>query len=374
MSRKLVEKKIKQKNKLNLILNKFLKPKMPNFIKNVANFANVFKKKIISFFSIKSSNFNVSNLSENDFLLIENHIKSSKKFRKRFLSITAIVILSLCCFKKIENTDQAYFLPDYNGVSSYVANITIDGVIDKDYYLYDSLKKIKDNKSIKAVILSVNSPGGSVEPSERIYNLLKQISEKKPLVVCMETVAASGGYMISTAGKRIFAMKSTITGSIGVFSQSFEITELANKLGVSATYIKTSPIKGSPNLFEKPSQEVIDMEKNLVTKMHDLFKSIVSKERGIDGELLEFVSNGQVFTGEMAVENRLVDEIGDEDSAMNWLKSQNLIDKDLEMKYIFVRKPEKNGDFFIKSMISSSISAFHDFYSNSKSDKFSFLY
>ncbi|WP_161982818.1 signal peptide peptidase SppA [Candidatus Deianiraea vastatrix] len=255
-----------------------------------------------------------------------------------------MILLCLIGFKKFHFYNSSS-MPDIKISKGFVAHIAIEGVIHKDKDIYDSLVKIESNDSIKAVILSINSPGGSVEPSERIFQLIRKIDEKKPVVVCMESVAASGGYMIAVAGRHIFAMNSTITGSIGVYTQSLEIVELAQKLGIKMNYIKTSPIKGSPHMFEKISDDVIKMEQDLITQMHDLFKNIVAERRGMTKQEVDFISQGQIFTGMSALKYRLIDEIGNENDALKWLIDQKLVSKDIKMSEIHL-KPEKDSTKF----------------------------
>ncbi len=329
--------------------------------------------KFVNFFVLPKSDLNISNLSENDFMLLSNHVNIAKKFRTRFIVLLLIIFICLFFCSNLKDKSKIV-MPDYENSFGYIAHVTIDGVITKDAGLYESLRKIRDNKSIKAVILSVDSPGGSVEPSEKIYRLLAEINKEKPLVVCMESVAASGGYMISMAARRIFAMRSTITGSIGVYTQSYEITELAKKIGVSAHYVKTSPIKGSPHPFEKPSDEIIAMEKNIIASMHSLFKEIVSDSRGITGSDLEFISNGQIFTGDMALKYKLIDEIGDEKLAEKWLKDSGLVDSDMQVKIVKFDSSKNDNHLFMKSLatkFASYLSSFFaEFFSSSKNVSF----
>jgi len=326
------------------------------FIPIINKIINPFIAFFVKFYTISNgiSKINSNSFDENGVKLLVHLNKQSNKFRNLFF-IATLMSVSLFLIFTLRGKFTNFKYSDYKNSSGYVASITIDGIIKKDNEIYESLQRIKDNDSIKAVILNVNSPGGSVQPSEKIYNLIREIDQKKPVVVCMESLAASGGYMISVAGRYIFAMKSTITGSIGVYTQSLEIVELANKIGIKMNYIKTSPIKGSPHAFEKISDEVIEMEKKLITEMHDLFKDIVSQRRGITGEDLKFISNGQIFTGVGALKYNLIDAIGSQDDALKWLKDSKLVPEKTKITDILLKNYNDEKGLPLIQTITSNI-------------------
>jgi signal peptide peptidase SppA len=143
------------------------------------------------------------------------------------------------------------------------------------------LKKIIDDSHIKALLVNVNSPGGTVVGSEKIYNILRKISEKKPVVIVMGTMAASGGYLISLGGDYIVSHNGTITGSIGVILQTAEVTELAQKLGIKFNNFKSGELKAVPNPTEKLTEEVRVAIMENIEDTYNFFLELVSERRNL---------------------------------------------------------------------------------------------
>ncbi len=143
--------------------------------------------------------------------------------------------------------------------NDFIARINIEGIITHDPDLIITLKNIEKNPKIKAVIIHIDSPGGTTFAGEELYVAIKKLSQVKPTASVLETMAASGGYMVALATDRIIARNLTITGSIGVLWQSFEMVEMANKLGIKFVSFKSSPLKASPNPMEETSLAAKDV-------------------------------------------------------------------------------------------------------------------
>lgn len=246
-------------------------------------------------------------------------------------------------------------------INNYVARVKIEEIIEYNIEKINKLVKIEDEGSIKAVVLHVNSPGGTIGGSEAYYRVLKRIAAKKPLVVVMDEVAASGGYLVSLPASRIFALDSTMTGSIGVFSESIEVTELANKIGLTPIVIKSSELKNTPNPLEKLSEKA---QKNLEASIHEscaLFKEWVRNNRKLSDAQFAEATNGAVFIGRKAKQLGLVDQIGDESDALAWLKKEKKIDLEVIDYTLEKSRPElemllKKFQSAIKNVISSTSS------------------
>lgn len=197
-----------------------------------------------------------------------------------------------------------------------------DGEASDDYEITDvslvkTIRKVKENEKIKAVVLRVNSPGGSARASEIILRELKLLHDKKPIVVSMGDMAASGGYYISCAADSIFAMPGTITGSIGVFTMLFNAQKLwTNKLGVTFDQVKNAPYADFPDVNRslKPEEQV--MMQRQVDAIYNLFKKRVIENRKMDTAYLETIAQGRIWTGTAAKANGLVDGIGNLDRAI----------------------------------------------------------
>lgn len=224
----------------------------------------------------------------------------------------------------------------------YIANVKIEGVIFQDDYRSEILKKVAEEKSIKAVIIDINSPGGGIVGSEVLFENLRKISLVKPIVVTMGSVAASGGYMAAVASDHIIARNGTLTGSIGVLMQSPEFTGLARKVGVKFNTYKSSVLKGSPSPFEKSNPRVDRVINASIQDSYKFFADLVSHRR--QGKLIKNtrrVLDGRVFTGRQALKVGLVDEIGGKDQALRYLNEKHKIDiKKLSVKQVLVKKQE----------------------------------
>ena len=175
----------------------------------------------------------------------------------------------------------AIFFSNSNVIESdFVAQIKIDNVIYEDEYRSQILKEISENNSVKAVIVRVNSPGGTIVGSEILLQELLNIRKTKPLVVLMDSVAASGGYMIALASDYIVAHNGTLTGSIGVLMESPEVTNLAEKIGVKFNTYKSSPLKGSPSMFEKSNPNGDKVINESIQDSFEFFSDLVKASRG----------------------------------------------------------------------------------------------
>ena len=250
--------------------------------------------------------------------------------RWRALAILAVVVLAIVLVKG--ETKESPLLGDY------IARIKVDGLIQDDQERDNILKGLEENRNVKAVVVHINSPGGTVGGSEILYRRLKKIAKVKPVVAVMESVAASGGYMVAVASNRIYTLEGTLTGSIGVYFQSAEITELSKKIGVTFNTFKSSPLKASPTPFEKVTPEITDAIEALIRDNYDLFLDFVESGRNMPRDELAKLADGRVYTGRQAVKNGLADAIGGEDEAVSWLQKEKGLAKGLPVKEVKLHK------------------------------------
>ena len=162
--------------------------------------------------------------------------------------------------------------------------------------------------------------------SEELYDSLIKVKAKKPMVVVVDGLAASGGYIAAMASDRILAQQSAIVGSIGVIFQYPNVTELLKTIGVQVETIKSSPLKAAPSGYEPTSPEARAAVESIVKDSFDWFKGLVRDRRHLDDASLQKVSDGRVFTGRQAVELKLIDGLGDEQAAIDWLAKEKNID------------------------------------------------
>ncbi len=208
-------------------------------------------------------------------------------------------------------------------VGDKVAVIKVKGAIIEPDRIVSKIQKAKEDKSVKALVLRVDSPGGSVGASQEIYRALEDFkSSGKPLVVSMGNVAASGGYYISAPADLIFANPGTITGSIGVIVQHTEIKDLLEKLGIRTTAIKTGKFKDTLSPFRDLTPEEKEYLQKTIEDAYEQFLQAILKYRSkkISEQKLREIADGRVFTGRVAKELGLVDELGNLQDAINRAK------------------------------------------------------
>jgi protease-4 len=218
-------------------------------------------------------------------------------------------------------------LPD----KAHIARVKVTGIILDDPKFISMLDRLAKSEA-KAVLLDIDSPGGGAAASEEIYEHLRKVGEKRPIVAIDGSLAASGGYMVSLAADRIYARNSSAVGSIGVIFQNPNVTQMLGTLGVKMEVIKSSPLKASPNPFELTPPEATAAMQSLVGDTFAWFKNLVRERRRLDGGDLDKVTDGRVFAGSQAVDLKLIDGIGGEQEALAWLKSDKGIDTDLSIR------------------------------------------
>jgi protease-4 len=212
-----------------------------------------------------------------------------------------------------------------------IARVNIEGLIRSDRERTEALERL-ENSPAAAVIVHINSPGGTTAGSEQLYDSLVRLKAKKPLVVVVEGLAASGGYITAIASDHIVAQQSSLVGSIGVLFQFPNVSELLKTVGVKIEEVKSTPLKAAPNGYEPTSPEARDALDALVKDSYAWFKDLVKARRGMDDEQLAKVSDGRVFTGRQAIDLKLIDELGDERAAVAWLEAQKNVKKDLPVR------------------------------------------
>jgi protease-4 len=206
-----------------------------------------------------------------------------------------------------------------------IARISITGLIRSDQERVEALARLADSRA-KAVIVHVNSPGGTTAGSEELHHSLLALKSKKPMVVVVDGLAASGAYIAAISADHIVAQETSLVGSIGVLFQFPNVSELLNKVGVTMEEIKSSPLKAAPNGYEPTSPEARAAIADLVKDSYDWFRALVKDRRHLDDAGLDRVADGRVFTGRQGVPLKLVDELGDEETAVAWLAKENNID------------------------------------------------
>jgi len=213
--------------------------------------------------------------------------------------------------------------------SAHVARIPIEGIITEDRKTLKMIEKIGKSTAVKGVVVSINSPGGSTTGGEALYEALRDLSEKKPVVAEIRTVGTSAGYMVALSADHIVARYNTITGSIGVLFQFGNIEKLLETVGVEMEAVKSAPLKAEPDFYSQVSPEARTMLQNLVKDSYDWFVGLVAERRSLDDATARNLANGRILTGHEALSEKLVDAIGGEKTAISWLETEKGVAKDL---------------------------------------------
>src|SRR5690242_2461211 len=258
---------------------------------------------------------------ETDLLLDRRRLKRRLFFWRSFavLAVLAVVLVAL-------RGSNPWF------IGSHVARLTVSGVITADRKLDREVAKIADDARAKALLVLVDSPGGSVGGGQALHNAIARVAAKKPVVVVMGGTAASAGYMIAVPATRIFAQESTLTGSIGVLLETGDISGLLKSIGVSADPIVSGPLKDQPSFVKPLSSEGRQMLQGLVMDMYDQFVDMVAQGRHMDTGRVRELADGRPYTGRQAMKLGLVDAIGGEQDARQWLAQAKGISADLPVE------------------------------------------
>lgn len=203
----------------------------------------------------------------------------------------------------------------------YVARVKISGLIRGDRERAEALDRLA-RSGARAVIVHVDSPGGTTAGSEQLHNDLRRVAARKPVVVVVDGLAASGGYIAALGGDHIIAQETSLVGSIGVLAQYPKVSQLMKTLGVSVEEVKSSPLKAAPNAFEPTSPEARAALESIVMDAYAWFRGLVKERRRFDAAELDRVADGRVFTGRQALSLKLVDALGDERTAREWLAKE----------------------------------------------------
>ena len=202
---------------------------------------------------------------------------------------------------------------------NHIARLSVKGEISDTTRAIAALRSFEKDDTAKALIVSISSPGGSVQPSNALHDAIAHAAAQKPVVAVMGSTAASGGFMIAMPARRVFASPSTITGSIGVIVQLPEFSGLMEKLGVTAETLTSGPLKDQPNPAHRLSDAGRVYLQALVADMYDQFVEIVAKGRHMEPARVRELADGRAFTGRQALALGLIDQLGNEQDATDWL-------------------------------------------------------
>jgi protease-4 len=245
-------------------------------------------------------------------------------------------------------------------VGGHVALLEVHDVIFDDGGRLEAIGDLAGDDAAKAVVVHINSPGGTVVGGETLFNALRRLGEAKPVVAVIGDLGTSAAYMAALGTDRIFANAGSITGSIGVILQTTDVTGLLGKLGISAEAIKSAPLKGQPNPLEPLSPAARAATQALVDDAFELFASLVVDRRNMPLERVRSLADGRVYSGRQALEAGLIDAIGNLREAREWLEETHGVAAALPLRLVKDRRENEGvldflGDLFGKTLFSERL-------------------
>lgn len=231
--------------------------------------------------------------------------------------------------------------------------VEIKGAITKSRPTVEDLRRFRRNDSIAGIVVRINSPGGSVAPSQEMYAALQKTKKEKPLAVSLGTTAASGGYYIACGADQIFANRGTITGSIGVISQLFNVEKVMEALKIDVHTVKTGKFKDAGSPFNEFTDDEREYFSGLLEDIYDQFVEDVAESRGLSVEKVEEVADGRVLTGRQAKERNLVDELGSFQDAVDYVKKEAELEGKVDLKY-----PQKEDTSLLSRAVEGAAETF----------------
>jgi protease-4 len=222
----------------------------------------------------------------------------------------------------------------------HVARLSVSGIITDDPDRTRTIVAAAKDDDIKAVIVRIDSPGGTVVGGETLYRELRELAQKKPVVAVLGELAASGGYMTALAADQIYAREGTITGSIGVIMQTMDVTGLLEKIGVRTEALKSGPLKAVPSPLEPLTDRGREVTRQLVDDMYGMFVDMVAERRKLDRAKALELADGRVYTGRQAKALGLIDAIGGENEALGWLADAKGISRSLPVRELRIQRED----------------------------------
>ena len=250
-------------------------------------------------------------------------IVDRRRMRRKltFWRVTAVVVALVAV-----GGSALFFIPGSRLMppGAFISRIKIQGLIRGNQDRIEALERLGRSRA-RAVIVHIDSPGGTTAGSEQLYDALRDLQDKKPMVVVVDGLAASGAYIAALSADHIIANETSLVGSIGVLFQYPNFTDVLKTIGIKVEEVKSSPLKAAPNGFEPTSPEARAAIEAIVLDSYAWFKDLVKNRRKMDNGQLALVADGRVFTGRQAVGLKLVDGLGNEKTALAWLEKEKKV-------------------------------------------------
>ncbi len=249
------------------------------------------------------------------------------------------------------------FLTDIKNIAEgdHIARLNVSGILVDDLDREQALNKLKDDDGVLALIVRIDSPGGTIVGGESLYHQLRAVAARKPVVAVMGSMATSAGYMIALGTDHLLAREGSLTGSIGVLMQTANITGLLEKIGVKPDTIKSGPMKAQPNPLEETSPQARQVIKDVVMDMYEMFVEIVAKRRNMDLQQVKALADGRVYSGRQALANGLIDAIGSETEAIDWLEKTRKVPPGLGVRTLVIERPGQGWQNYFNGLVGKTL-------------------
>jgi protease IV len=271
---------------------------------------------------------------ETETVLDRRRLRRRVSWWRALAIIAGVVVLGVVSAKTAE---QAGFTE-----SRHIARVSLEGMITEDRAQLKLLRDIAENKQVAGVILFVNSPGGTTTGGEALFEAIRNVAKDKPVVAQFGTIATSAAYIAGLATDHVVARGNTITGSVGVIFQWAEVSQLLDKIGVKMNEVKSGPLKANPSPFQPLDEAGKATAEQMVAESQKWFVGLVASRRNIDTRSVSGLEQGRIFSGREALSHKMIDEIGGETEAVQWLVEKRNVPKGLK---VVDWKPKHGSDW-----------------------------
>jgi len=265
--------------------------------------------------------------------------------------IILLFVLSIALVQLFSKSDNVLTRDKSIGI------IEVQGLIIDSAETIKQIQYVKDNENIKAIVLRIDSPGGVVGPTQEIYEEVKKLKKIKPVIVSMGSVAASGGYYIAAPANKIFANPGTITGSIGVLMKLANFQDLMTKVGIKSIVLKSGEFKDTGSPVRPLSSQDKKILEGVIESMYGQFIAAVAEGRKLPLEEVKVLADGRIYTGEQALDNKLIDTLGNLQDAVD--EAANIVGIKEKPEIVYPPKPKRNlFDLLVEGVSENVVKAF----------------
>lgn len=260
--------------------------------------------------------------------------------RWRLVAVVAVFFFLVTAFALNQTAKTPHNTP-------HIAHIQVEGILQDSLHQQKVLEQLREHESTKAVIVYVDSPGGTMVGGLNLHQALRRVAAEKPVVTVMGTVAASAGYMVSLAGDHVIASPGSLTGSIGVMMPLVDATDLASKIGIQSEEVVSGDLKTATSPLRDRTARDNEYLKETVMEMQTVFLELITSRRDLTEETLATISDGRILTGVSAHRLGLVDALGDRNSGRAWLEQNKGISADIPLIDVSIEKPKGFWETFM---------------------------